>query len=174
MSVIANKTINYSIYNKTSGKPVYIDDTKTYKRPSIEHLTDTLGGNGVMGEIDLPTITQLASMEGEIGLNKSNKKALELFSQMVHTLEIRWINDNLNSQVGKIQTDAHKEIIKVIPKKLDLGQIEKNSTNEITLTYEIVAYNYIQNGESMIEIDKLNNVFKILGVDYAASIREAL
>jgi P2 family phage contractile tail tube protein len=172
--VFGNKTIQYAIYDRTNGRPEFVTDTSSYKRPSLEMLTDTVKGAGIMGEIDLPTISQLGSMEAEISFKKSNKKAVELFSQKSHNLEIRWASDALDSSNGSMKTEANKEIIKGIPKKLDLGNIETNTANEGTLTFEIVYFQYIINGAAVIEIDKLNNVFKINGVDYAETIRQAL
>ena len=172
--ILSNKTIQYSIYDRTNGRPDYVGDTSSYKRPSLEMLTDTIKGAGIMGEIDLPTIGQLGSLEVEIAFKKSNKKAIEMFSQKSHEIESRWVSDSIDSSNASLKTDANKEIIKGIPKKLDLGSIETNTANEVSLALEVLYYQYIVNGESLIEIDKLNNVMKILGVDYAKAIRQAL
>ena len=172
--ILGNKTIQYAIYDRSPGRPDYICDTSSYKRPSLENLTDTIKGAGILGEIDMPSLGQLGSMELEITYKRSNVKAIELFGQKSQHIETRWVTDALNSVNGSIKTDSNKEIIKCIPKKLDLGSIEANATNEVTGTYEIIYYQYIVNGESLIEIDKLNNVFKIRGIDYAEAIRKAL
>ena len=52
--------------------------------------------------------------------------------------------------------------------------MEGNSANETTVALEVIYYKYIQDGEVLLEIDKLNNVFKIDGWDYYEGIREAL
>jgi P2 family phage contractile tail tube protein len=172
--ILGNKVIQYSVYDRTSGKAEFICDTSSYKRPSLETLTDTVKGAGIMGEIDLPTLGQLASMEIEIGFKNSNEKAVDLFSQKTHEIETRWVTDALNTKNANMKTVAHKEIVKCISKKLDLGNIEANAANEATLTAEAIFYKYIIDGKAMIEIDKLNNVFKINGKDYAEQIRQAL
>ena len=69
---------------------------------------------------------------------------------------------------------GNKEIIIYVPMSLDMGKVEKNETNDAKLKGQILYYQYIQGGVSLIEIDRLNNIFKINGVDYAASIRDAL
>jgi P2 family phage contractile tail tube protein len=172
--IIGNKTIQYAIYDRSNGRPEFVMDTTSYKRPSLEMLTDTQKGAGIMGEIDLPTLGQLGSMESELVYKKTNKKSVGMFSPQMHEIEVRWVSDALDSSSGAVKTEAHKEIIKYIPKKFELGDIETNTANEATLTVEIYYYQYIVNGESLIEIDKLNNVLKILGVDYTAAIRQAL
>ena len=172
--ILGNKTIQYSIYDRTNGRPEYVGDTSSYKRPSLEMLTDTIKGAGILGEIDLPTLGQIGALEAEISFKKSNKKAVEIFGQKSHSLEIRWASDLLDSSNGQIKAEQNKEIIRCLPKKLDLGKVETNTSNEGTLTLEVLYYQYIINGETLIEIDKLNNVLKVNGVDYAAAIRQAL
>ena len=174
MGKISTKTIMYSVYDKTSGKAQYIDDTTTYKRPEIETLTDGFTGAGIMGEIDLPTLGQLGGMEGELGFNKTNEKMIDLFTPKAHTLEVRWVTNVLNTSTGNVTVQSNKEIIKILPKKLDLGEIEGNETNEASMTYEILSYQYIIDGKTVIKIDKLNNVFIINGVDYSEKIRNLL
>lgn len=174
MGKIRNKTIQYSVYNRDSGKAKFVGDTSSYTRPSLEHLTDTIKGAGLMGEIDLPALGQLGSMECELAFNKTNKEFVELAAPKAHKLEIRWVTDVLNSANAQIDIEANKEFLTVIPKQAELGDIESNETNEATITFEVLYYQYIVAGKAILEIDKLNNIYKVNGVDYSAKIRNAL
>ena len=170
-----NKTIQYSIYDRTEGgKPEFVTDTTSLKRPSLETLTETIKGAGIAGELDLPTLGQLASMTYEIGFKRSNKKAVTFFGQKLQHFETRWVTDVLDSENGKVVHSANKEIVKAIPKSLDLGSLEGNTANETTVAMEVTYYKFIQDGVTLLEIDKLNNVFIVDGWDYAAPLREAL
>ena len=171
---MSNKTIQYSIYNRKEGKAKFIADTSSVKRPSIENMTETIKGAGIMGEIDFPTLLQLAAMEYEISFKNASKEAIELFGQETQHLEVRWATDYLDTSTAKVSIRACKDIIRGVPKKLELGTIETNAGNEATLPLEILYFKNIQDGEVLIEIDKLNNVFIINGVDYAKQLREAL
>lgn len=174
MPKIGNKTIQYKIYRRSNGVAQYVDDTTSYKRPALESLSDTISGAGINGEIDLPTIAQLASMEIELAFKNVNDKATALFGQETQEIEARWVTDVLDSKSGSITHEAKKDIVKFIPKSLDMGNIEVNAGNEGSITGEVLYFKHIVNGRALVEIDKLANVFKINGVDYAASIREAL
>ena len=174
MAKIRNKTIQYSVYNRDSGKPKLVGDTSSYTRPSIEALTDTVKGAGLMGEIDLPTLGQIGSMECELAFNKTNTEFIQLAAPKAHKIEVRWVTDILDSAKASIGIEANKEIMTVIPKTAELGDIESNETNEATITFEVLYYQYIVAGKSVLEIDKLNNVYKVNGVDYTAKIRSAL
>lgn len=171
---IRNKTIQYAVYNRDSGKASYICDTSSYTRPDIEALTDTIKGAGIMGEIDLPTLGQIGSMEAEITFNKTNTEYVDLTAPMAHKIEIRWVTDLIDSSNATTGIEGNKEFLTVVPKKSELGDIETNETNEATITFEVLYYQYIVAGKALIEIDKLNNIFKVNGVDYSAQIRNAL
>lgn len=174
MGKIATKTIQYSIYDRTAGSAKFVDDTTSYTRPEIAMMTDGISGSGIMGEIDLPTLGQLDSMEVEVVLNKANERAIAMFAPGAHTMETRWVTNVLDTASGGSKIQANKEIIKYLPKGLSLGDIENNETNEATLTGEVLTYQYIADGKTLIKIDKLNNVFIVNGKDYSAAIRSAL
>lgn len=174
MSKISTKTIQYSIYDRTDGSAKYVEDTTSYTRPEIAMMTDGVSGSGIMGEIDMPTLGQLDSMEIELALNKTNERAIAMFAPGAHTMEARWATNVLDSASGSSKIQANKEIIKYLPKTLSLGDIENNETNEGTLTGEVLTYQYIIDGKTVIKIDKLNNVFIVNGKDYSSAIRSAL
>lgn len=169
-----NKTVQYSIYNRGSGTPKFITDTTSLKRPPLEIMSETLTGGGIAGELNLPTLSQLSSMEYEIAFKRANEHAVELFGQKTQHIEARWVTDVLDTTNAKIGICANKDIIKGIPKKLDLGSVETNSGNDSSVVLEVTYFKHIQDGKALIEIDKLNNVFIINGVDYAKELREAL
>lgn len=169
-----NKTVQYAVYIRTNGSPKFAGDTTTVTRPNLELLTDTIKGAGILGEIDMPTIAQLASMTYEIGMRKQNDAAVELFEQKVQEIETRWVSDYIDSTTGKSSVIANKDIVKGMPKSLSGGSIENNTSNESTVVLEVLYIKHIQNGVTKYEIDKLNNVFIINGVDYGKIIRDNL
>lgn len=174
MSKIATKTIQYKVYDRTSGSAKFVDDTKTYTRPEIAMMTDGLSGSGIMGEIDMPALGQIDSMEIELALNKANERAIEMFAPGAHTVEVRWVTNVLDSSTGASKIQANKDIVKYLPKTLGLGDVENNETNEGTLAGEVISFQHIVDGKTVIKIDKLNNVFIINGKDYSSAIRAAL
>lgn len=174
MAKLSTKTIQYSIYDRTDGKAKFVEDTTTYTRPEIAMMTDGVSGSGIMGEIDMPTLGQIDSMEIEIALNKTNARAITMFAPGAHTMEARWVTNVLDTATGGSKVQANKEIIKYLPKTLELGDIENNETNEGTLTGEVLTYQYILDGKTVIKIDKLNNVFIVNGKDYSKDIRSKL
>lgn len=174
MSKIGNKVINYNIYSKINQQSVYLGDTLNVQLPSVEMLTDTIKGAGIMGEIDLPTLTQTGSMSCTISFRNATLSQMALFAPKLQDFEIRYVVDKYDSATGQTSVQQHKVYLKGYPKKFDPGKVEANASQEGTDEFEIVYMNHILDGVSVIEIDKLNNIFKINGVDYAKEIREAL
>lgn len=172
--IYANKTVQYAVYDRSSGSATFVEDTTSLTRPSLEMLTDTISGAGILGEIDMPTLAQLASMTYEIGLRRENPNAVKLFEQKTQELEVRWVTDMVDSATGNSSISSNKDIVKGRPKSLEGGTIENNAAQDGNLILEVFYLKHIQDGVTLIEIDKLNNVFIVNGTDYAQQIRDAI
>lgn len=171
---IGNKVIDYSVFAKFDNKKEHVEDTTSLQLPSMENLTDSIKGAGIMGEIDWPTLAQVGALTFAASFRNSNKKAALLYAPMLQEIEVRWVVDKYDSSNNKIGLTAHKAFLKGMPKKLDSGKIETNVAQEGSFEMEVVYYNHMIDGVSILEIDKFNYVFKVNGVDYAKSIRDAL
>lgn len=169
---VSNKVVDYSIYNRTSGTAKKVGNSTDVTLPSIERLTDTIKGAGIGGEIDLPTFGQLGSMELETTLRVSDSQFADLL--VATSLEIRWVTDGLDSSNGKVKTVANKAFATVINKKGEEGKLEPGSSQDSSLTYEVIAYKRICDGKEIINIDKMNGIFKVNGVDQYNNISKYL
>lgn len=165
MPKTGNKIISYSVYDRSSGRAQLIGDTTSIQLPSIEFLTDTIKGAGVLGEVDLPSYMQPGSMTLAINIRVSNEEFGKLCT--AKDLEIRWVSDVFNSNEVKTEFVSNKAFIKCIPKKLDEGKLEPGSTSDGSFEYEVFAYKRILNGKEVLNIDKFNCVFAIDGKNLA-------
>ena len=172
--MITNKTINYAIYDRSEGKPTKVADTTSVKLPDFEYLTETVKGAGIMGEIDMPSPAQLGSMVTEIAIKNTNKSTVKLFAPKTQDIEVRWVKDALDPKSGALVSVPMKALIRGIPKNTSLGTVETNATNDGNLSLETTYIKLIEDGDTLYEVDKLNSVFIINGVDYMKAIREAL
>jgi phage tail tube protein FII len=89
-------------------------------------------------------------------------------------LEHRWASQVLDSSTGSSEVVGKKVIFRGIPKKLGIGAIEPNKAEESSSAFEVVYMKYCIGNDAVLEIDKLNDVFKVDGVDYSAAIRAVL
>ncbi|AWK52209.1 phage tail protein [Clostridium beijerinckii] len=166
--MISNKVIDYSVYTRDSGKATKMGDTTSVTLPSVEMLTDTIKGSGIIGEIDVPTLGQIGSMETELSLRVTNEQYGTLIS--TNELEYRWVTDVLDPSTGKVGTIAHKAFLKVITKKFDEGKLESGSAQDGSVSYEVTAYKRIVAGKEILNIDKLNGIYSINGINQLANV----
>jgi P2 family phage contractile tail tube protein len=171
---IGNKVINYSVYAKIDNKTKYIQDTTNLQMPSFENLTDSIKGAGILGEIDFPTLAQVGSLSFATTFRNITSDEIMLYIPKAQDIEVRWAIDKYDSTNNKIGIESHKAFIKGVPKKFEAGKIEPNASQESTIELEVLYYSHLIDGKTVLEVDKLNNVFKVNGVDYASDIRGAL
>ncbi|KNF08555.1 phage tail tube protein FII [Gottschalkia purinilytica] len=172
MPKLGNKVVNYSIYARENNTPVKIDDTTSVQLPSIEMLTDTIKGAGIMGEIDYPTFFQPGSMSLEINIRVSGEKLGLLAS--AQSIEVRWITDVFDTNDIKVGVDSHKAFMKCTPKKLEEGKLEPGSPQDGSFEYEVFTYKRITNGKEILNIDKFNNIFAINGKNVMQDVQAFL
>jgi len=172
MDKITNKVIEYTVYVRENGKATKIADTTSVTLPSIEKLTDTIKGSGIIGEIDLPTYGQIGSMETEVATRTTNDKWGTLIT--ANEIEYRWVTDVVDPSTGKVAVDSHKAFLKVINKKAEEGKLEPGSAQDGSTSFEVIAYKRIINGNEIINIDKLNGILAINGVNMFDDISKNL
>lgn len=168
------RTIKCALYDKGDGISKRLSDTTSITFPDLEHLTETMKGAGINGEIDLPTIGQFGSLVIEVAQNGLTRDVVNTFRMKTQHLEARWAGQTLDSTSGASEVIGKKMIFKGIPKKLGLGSIESNKPEENTISFEVIYLKYIVGNEVWLELDKLNDKFVVNGVDYSAAIRNVL
>ena len=168
------RTIKYAIYNRKGKIPRRIADTTEVTLPDLEYLTETISGAGMNGELDAPTLGQLASAVLSIAARSLGEHAIEISAPETQHLELRWACMEMNEATGAVEPKDKKIIFKGVPKKLALGKLAPNSAEEPSIDLEMLYLKYIVGGVERIEIDKLNDVFKVNGVDYNEKVRNML
>lgn len=168
------RTIKYAVYNRNGKVPKRIADTTEVTLPDIEYLTESLSGAGINGEIDLPTLGQIGAATLSISERSLGENSIEISEPHTQNLELRWATMTLNEATGAVETIDKKLIFKGLPKKLTLGKLAPNSAEESSIDFEMLYIKYIVKGVVKIEIDKINDVFKVNGVDYNANITNVL
>lgn len=144
-----------------------VDNTTKCQLPSLEYPTDTLKGSGIMGEIDFPSSSNINSMTFSADARVDSKQLAQLSAPNLQEYEVRWSIERFDTSSGKIRPEVHKAVIKGFPKKYDAGSIEAGASQDSAIEIEAVYYKRVIDGEVILEVDKLNQVLKIAGVDYS-------
>ncbi len=62
----------------------------------------------------------------------------------------------------------------VANKKADEGKIESGASQDGSISFEVIAYKRICDGKEIINVDKLNGIYKINGKDMFSDISQYL
>lgn len=172
MAKVGNKVISYSVYVRINGKATKIADTTSVELPSIEFLTDTIKGSGIVGEIDVPSYYQPGSMALSLSLRVTSEQLATLL--VAKEIEIRWASDSIDTSNMKTGINANKAFIKGPVKKFEEGKLESGSAQDASFEYEAIAYKRIINGKEVLNIDKLNGIFSVNGSNLLKNFNAAL
>lgn len=142
--------------------------------PDIEFLSETVKGAGIAGEVDSPTVGQLASMQLSLNWRTITKPLTILAQQKAHALDLRGSMQIFEAAMGEYRQVPVKIAVRGLPKKIGLGKFDKGSSTDSSSEFEVIYMKISINGETVIEIDKYNYVCVINGVDYLLQVRIAL
>lgn len=170
VNTVRDKLINFEVFSGGVRKLGMADATL----PKIKSKTSTLSGAGIGGEIEMPTTGQTESLELEINWRTINEDISELSAMKAHDLELRGANEQYDAGTGEIKTQAVKINVRGLPKEVDLGSFKPADHTDTKTTLELVYIKITIDGTRKVEIDKLNYIYYVNGVDYMESVRKAL
>ena len=153
--------------------PIEAPDTVSVALPSIEGTVEPIRGTGIIGEIEVPTTGFVAPLVVVI-TSKSHMGLETLMVPGIHKIEFVWVRDRLDTAGAKIGVVQNKVIASGYCKKYDEGGIELGSSPEVTIELTCNTYSRFSDGKPIIEIDKLNGVYKINGKDQMSDIKALL
>ena len=171
---------NNYIPEKINEYNAYLDGTKmigvaaSVTRPEVNMKTSTVSGVGVNGELDSPTIGQFESMEQEIQFNPLYSSAIDMHSPLTpENLTLR-----ASQQVYDKQGGYNFKGLRVVEigrvKKCNPGKVEKGEAMEATVTLELTYLMIEVDGQQLLEVDKLNGIYKVNGTDMLAGVNSLI
>lgn len=172
---IPEKVVNYNAYSENEK---LIGVTGEISMPSLEQMTETISGAGIAGEYESPTPGHFSSMSMDIPFRTITDKSFRLFEPRGQTIYLRASQQSYDVASGQVNHRGLKVTLKVMPKSLSLGTLGVGKMTETTNTLEIlyikIEENIKGNMKSLLEIDKINFIFKINDIDYMADIRSQI
>ncbi|WP_265822508.1 phage major tail tube protein [Geovibrio ferrireducens] len=142
--------------------------------PSLEAMSDTIKGGGIAGEMDVPVIGQFGEIEMECTWRSTTKEAYDLMKPGPHELEVRGALQELDKNSGKWKVIAVRVFVRATPKKLEGGKLETAASMDIPQAFSLSYMKTELDGEEMVELDKLNYIYKVRGEDVLADVRKAM
>ena len=159
---------------------VYLDGTTDLagvadiQLPSIENLTETVKGAGIAGEYESPTVGHFGSMVLTINWRTVSKDMLKTMRQRAQRFDARGAFQQYDAAAGEYRILQCRTVVQGIAKKVDIGKHETGATSDGSTEIEVLYLKISLDGKTAVEIDKLNYICIIGGVDYLAEVRNAL
>lgn len=169
MKTIPTKINRYNVYNR-GNRLLGMGDELTL--PDFEPSSETVSGAGILGEIDDPTPGYFANQEIEIPFRILDKEATDMLDiTKAVQLEIRGAEQTTNSE-GDIEFLGVRVVVRGRCKKFAPGKMKAGNPMDTTITLSILYILIELEGEPVLELDKMNEVFKINGNDILAKVKE--
>jgi hypothetical protein len=155
----------------------YLDGTKmigvaaSVDLAEISMKTSTISGMGINGEIDSPDIGQFESMEQEVQFSTLYSSYADMLAP-TKTVNLTFrAAQQVYDKTGGYAFKGLRVVEKGRVKKFKPGKLEKGESMEATVTLEL-TYILIENdGSPLVEIDKLNGIYNVNGVDMLKDIK---
>jgi P2 family phage contractile tail tube protein len=168
---IPEKVVNFNVY--AEGEKL-VGVSGEVKLPSLEAITENITGAGIAGEIESATPGHFKSMQIEIPFRILYDPTFSLAVPNGQTITLRASQQSFDSAGGKINFRPLKIVLKVMPKNLELGTLGVGKPTESTNALEILYIKIQENRKTLLELDKLNFVYIVNGVDVFSQIKEQI
>lgn len=142
--------------------------------PSINWLTQQMSGSGIGGNIESVLVGMVDAMTMTMNFRQFNDQALSLSAPKIHNITLRVAQQQESPIKGAVQIQGVKHTLRVMPKSLSGGNIAPASTADPSGEYAVRYWKSVVDNKVWIEIDPINFICIIEGVDYLAEVRKAL
>lgn len=139
--------------------------------PTISMVTSTLDGPGILGEIESPTLGKFQSMPQTIPFRTLYYSAINMFSNFGNIdLTLRGSIQTL-SREGSMSFTPVRLVFRGRTTEFNLGKVKQGEATDSTVKAELTYFLCEIGNIKCLEIDKLNGIFKVYGVDQLAGIK---
>ena len=168
MFLIPEKINLFNVYH-LGAKQIGISDE--VKLPDIEEMTETISGPGILGEIDSPSYGLFGGMEIEVPFRVLYHNIFSLMSPMTAIALTLRGSIQVQDSLGNVHNTGMRVVMRGRKKGFTPGTVKQGNAMGASVKLEL-SYLLIEIGGVVeLEIDKLNSIYKLHGVDMLAKIR---
>ena len=144
------------------------------KLPDKNQKVVSMSGAGIGGDVEVPISGHYDAMSVEMSFRTYSERVAVLREHRLHTIELRAAQQHEDPVTGELDVSEVKHVMVVVPKGASGGTVAPASASDITLAFSVRYWATFINGKKVDEIDQLNRIDVINGVDYNAAVRKAL
>jgi uncharacterized protein len=169
---IPERLVNFNVYGGPAAN-VFLG-LATVDLPSFEVMKETISGAGIAGEYGSPVLGHFASQEVKLSFRTPTKSQMDMLAPTSQRFDIRGSIQLQDPMQGSVLTQPIAVECRGQVSSLVLGKLEPGKVMGAELTLECAVIRVKLNNVALVEIDKFNNVFKVNGFDFLASVRRDL
>lgn len=167
------------VENGVTNFAVYEDATEYYGMaevtlPEISSITEEVKGAGISGTFNGAFVGHIEAMTLTLNFRSVTKAAIRLLEPRNHQIDLRASQQVWDSGAGRFKQSHVKHVLMVTPTKYSPGKLAPASPAESSGEYAVTYFATYIDGVKIMEIDILNFIFFVNGVDYLADVRKAL
>lgn len=160
---------NFNVYN--SGNKM-VGVSGEISLADLQAVTAEVSGAGIMGNYNTAVVGMFQSISQEIPFRMVNK---EFFGLMMANkqaeLTLRSSMQSVNKSTGgTLSTVGMRIVMRGRPTSAKFGSVKMGDLMNASVTLELTYLLVEIGGETMLELDKLNSVYKVNGEDLMAEI----
>lgn len=171
MSIVPEKLNDFRVFVSGSTDLKGVADLQL---PSFDAMTESINGAGVAGEYESVTFGHFQSMKFTINWRMITDELTDFLKPESIQIDCRLANQEYNSTAGKHKFVPNRVFVKGHVIKNDLGKAAKGSPYDGSSEIEVIYIKLEREGRTIVELDKINYIYVVDGIDYMAAIREAL
>jgi len=161
----------FNVYNK-NGK-AFLGISGAVTLPSMDAITETISGAGILGEYETAVPGQFSSITLEVPFRILDTDAFSIMDMNSNVdLTFRASEQSTVKATGALKYSGMRIVTRGRFKNLSAGSLENGKQMGSSITLEILYYMVEIDKTKVLELDKLNSVFRVNGVDMLASVNK--
>ena len=162
--------VNYKVYKDGLD---FIGITQ-HDAPAISAVVAEMKGAGIGGSVELPVQGLVQSMSMTLNFRDITPQTKLILTPEAHHIELWAAIQDTDPKTGQFVVKQHKLIYRAIPKTNTVGKFVPGETQDRAIEFSVLYYREIYDGQDIVEIDPLNNVYRVAGKDANSDVRKAI
>lgn len=160
---------NFRVYNDEAR---VMGTTGEVNIAKLQAMTATVSGAGILGEYNTAVVGMFQSMAQEIPFRMIDRDYFNMLNSGEQSkIVLRSSVQQRNRAAGNtLSTQAMRFVFRGHPTEANFGTIKIGDLMNASITLELTYLLAEIGGETMLELDKLNSVYKVNGKDLLADI----
>lgn len=133
------------------------------KLPEIKFKTQSIGGSGVLGEIEFTNPYSVESLEVEIKFNTITDRTFDLMDLSGKLVEMKSAIIEADGTTQSFGPTGLRVNMRGSAKSIDLGTIKKDDLLNTSFKMEATFIEVFRGSQQLYKVDKLNGILEALG-----------